>query len=391
MSGHISAASFERIEDVPAETWDTLAPPDFFFQRGFLDVMARSGVEDARYRYLLLTDGGSGVGVAVLSSFTLKLDLLAGDPWVTRLRRLLPSLLDVPIVCCGVPASFGQHHLHVADPRRIGDAFERVHREMEAWAEDEGCGLLVWKEWPAGGRMCDSARTAGYVVVPTLPDHVVDPLPTTVDEFLSRLRSDYRRKFRAAARLMDGDGPLWTDGGTRLEEHAFGSADVDGFHRGYMSVMDRTPVRMETYPRTFFERLARSDVGATALRIVSGRSGDSISALLVPGGATLWFVLVAKERSRYDDALYTLILQCIVLYAIRRGFRSLRLGQTSSYAKCSVGASGRPLEAFLAMRGPVKHAVLKALGPRLFPLVEAADLRVYKRETTHPTFAEDRK
>ena len=48
------AETYNTVDDVPDEIWDAVAPPDFFFTRAFTEVMERSGVEDARYRYVVL-------------------------------------------------------------------------------------------------------------------------------------------------------------------------------------------------------------------------------------------------------------------------------------------------------------------------------------------------
>lgn len=370
------AQIYTRIDDVPEALWESIAPPDFFFRRAFLRVMDDSRVENARYRYLVLLEDEAPVGLAVLSRFVLKLDLLSGDPWISRLRRWLPRALDVPMICCGIPASFGQHHLHWVRPEVAPEAVEHVHRGMEEWAEETGCGLLVWKEWSPAQALRDRARACGYLVLPTLPDHVVAPLPDGVGAFLDRLRSSYRRKYRAAARLMDGAGPVWTSGRLRLEERPFTATDE--FHQGYRSVMERTRVRLETYPEAFFSGLARAGLDARTLRLDHEGNRESVTALLIPGGAVLTFALIAKDRPRYDESLYTLLLQCIVLYAVHRGFKEVRLGQTSSYAKCSIGAAPRRLETFIRVRAPLKHRALRWFGGLLFPEVDTPRLHVFK-------------
>jgi hypothetical protein len=67
-----------------------------------------------------------------------------------------------------------------------------------------------------------------------------------------------------------------------------------------------------------------------------------------------------------------------VLHALRRGFREVRLGQTSSFAKCSIGARPRRLEAFIHLRSRPRHRVLERFGPRLFPEVAVPSLRVFR-------------
>lgn len=347
-------AIYARIDDVPDTLWDSIAPADFFFQRAFLRVMEESGVEDATYRYVMLLASDAPVGLAVLSGFTLKLDLLSGDPWIRRMRRWLPGLLDVPMICCGIPASFGQHHLHVIRPELRRAAVHRVHRCMDAWADETRCGMLLWKEWSAAQGVRELVRAEGYVALPTLPDHTVPRLPGTIEEFVGMMRSPYRRKYRAAAALMRGPRPVSTAGSLRLEESPFTADAADEFFRGYRKVMERTRVRLETYPEAFFRGLARSSLDVRTLRLVNGATGQSLTALLIPSGDVLSFALVAKDRAHYDDALYTVLLQCIVLYGVRGRFTAVRLGQTSGYAKCSVGAQPQRLETFIRMRGPAR-------------------------------------
>jgi len=375
----LALRTYQAVADVPPELWELATPAAFFFRRSFLGVLESSGVEAASYRYLLAFDGAEPVAAAVLSRFTLRLDLLSGDRWVKALRRLAPTLLDIPMVCCGVPASFGQHHLHVTDPRFTEEAIRLVHGAMEAWAEETGTGLLAWKEWSPGAGLSDAARALGYAVLPTLPDHVLEPLPASVSDLTGRLRSAYRRKYRTATALVGGGGSAVE--GFSFEVRPFTALDAADFHRGYLAVLDRTPVRLEEYPPAFFAHLAGSDLRPELLTVRDGSYDASITALLIPGGDTLWFALVSKERPRYENALYTLLLQCIVLHAIDRGFRRLHLGQTSEYAKRSVGARPHRLETFIRLRTPWKNRLFHRVGGAFFPEVRSPELHVFRTGT----------
>jgi len=372
------AEIFETVDDVPDALWAASAPADFFFSRAFMEVMERSRVEDARYRYVVLHEGGEPVGLAVLSRFMLRLDLLSGDRWVARARRCAPRLLDVPLIACGIPASLGQHHLHVDAPTLRGEAVRCVDSCMEAWAREQPTALLAWKEWSADQGIRDLVRARGYEALPTLPDHALTDLPGTVEEFLGTMRSSYRRKYKQALALMQGDGPLWTSGRLRLEDGPFTVDVADEFNRGYLSLMDRATTRLETYPPTFFRGLARSSLDTRALRLSNEENGESLTALMIASGDVIAFALVAKDRAEYEDALYSVLLRCIALYAVKGGFRDLRMGQTSSYAKCAMGARPRRLETYMRVRGRLRHAALVRYGSVLFPEDQSPALSVYK-------------
>jgi len=377
------AEIYHSADNVPDGLWDAAAPPDFFFSKAFMNVMERSGVEDARYRYVVLFEGDEPVGLAVLSRFLLKLDLLSGDKWIKRARRLVPRLFELPIVACGVPASLGQHHLHVATPELRAAAVECVHDCMEAWAREERCTLLAWKEWSDDQGIREFVGGQGYVALPTVPDHSLPDLPATVEEYVGSMRSSYRRKYKEAVALMEGEGPIWTSGKLRLEEGPFTAEVADEFNRGYLRLMERTKVRLETYPHAFFTGLAESTLDTRALRLTNEENGESLIALMIAAGDVLAFALVAKDHADYEDALYAVLLRCIALYAIKGGFREVRMGQTSAYSKISMGARPRRLESYLRMRGRLRHKALERWGSILFPEEESPELSVFKDAGPH--------
>lgn len=373
------ATVFDRIEDAGAG-WDALAPAEFHFSRPFLQVMRDARVEDARYRYVVLEDGGAPVALTVLTRFRFRIDCLSRDPWTRLLRRSLPGLLDVPVVCCGIPASFGQHHLHLLRPSLADEVVRRVHACMEEWAREERCAMLFFKEWNPGHPVHSALRRAGYLPLPTLPDHRVSCGDSGVERFLGSLRSPYRRRYREAAALMSGPGPHWQRGPLRLERLAFGPAHVADFHRGYLCVMERATMRLETYPLAFFERLAGSPLAAFLLRLRRADTEERLEALMIPSGDVLTFALIAKERARYGASLYRMLLQCMVLHALDAGYRELRLGQTSDYAKCSVGATPVRLETLVRVRSEWKHRLVARVSARLFPERASPRLSVFRSD-----------
>ena len=372
------AETYDMSDAVPEKLWHALAPPDFFFTRAFLQVMERSGVERARYRYLVLYAGDEPVGLAVLSRFGIRLDLLADDPWVTRIRRVVPRLFDVAVVCCGVPASLGQYHLHVVRPDLKAAALRRVHACMEAWAEQSRASLLVFKEFGDSHGLRDIARAAGYVAVPTLPDHSLPDLPASEAEFLASMRSSYRRKYKQASALMQGPGPDWRSETLRLHAGPFTHEVADEFLAGYLALMQRAATRLEVYTPQFFHGLVDSALDTRELRLTNTENGETLIALMIACRDVLTFALVAKDHARYEDALYALLLRCIALYAIRGGFGHVRMGQTSGYSKISMGAKAHRLEAYIRVRGRLRHMVFERFGSSLFPEEESPHLSVFK-------------
>jgi hypothetical protein len=372
------AATFDRLADVPEDLWRSVAPPDFFFTREFVGVMEASAVEDARYRYVVLHEGDEPVGLAVLTRFRIRLDLLADDPMVTRAQRVVPRIFNVAIVCCGVPASLGQHHLHVVRPELKAEAARRVHACMEGWAKHSKASLLVFKEFGADQGMTAIASGLGYIAVPTLPDHSLPDLPAAQADYTGSMRSSYRRKYKQAIALMDGPGPVWTAGPLRLQEGPFTHAVAEEFIAGYLALMQRAATRLEVYTPQFFHGLVDSALDTRELRLTNTENGETLIGLMIASGDVLTFALVAKDHAEYEDALYAVLLRCIALYAIRGGFSSVRMGQTSGYAKVSMGARAQRLEAYIRVRGRLRHKLVERFGASLFPEEESPTLSVFK-------------
>lgn len=378
------AETYDTVDKVPDPIWDAVASPDFFFTRAFTEAMERSGVEDARYRYVVLFEDDELVGLATLSRFLLKLDLLTGDKWVKRARRVIPRMFELPIVACGVPASLGQFNLHVVRPELQEAAIRCVHETMEAWAQEERCTLLVWKEWSEDQGVRKPLRDLGYVAAASLPDHSLPDLPGTVEDYVGSMRSSYRRKYKDALALMEGEGPVWTSGKLRFEDGPFTVEVADEFYAGYMKLMDRAKVRLETYTLEFFRGLATSALDTRALRLTNEENGESLIALMIAQGDVLAFALVAKDHADYEDALYAILLRSLALYAIKGGFREVRMGQTSSYSKMSMGAQPKRLDAYIKVRGKLRHKAFERFSSVLFPEEPTPDLSVFKDAEAAP-------
>ena len=370
---------FTSIDDVPAETWDAVAPPGFFFFKvAFLRVQESSGVENARYRYVILYEGEEAVGLAVLSRFKVRLDLASGEEWAKKAHRVVPWLLEPRMIMCGIPASLSQRQFHVAREELRAEAVKRVDAAMQAWAREEPAPVLCWKEFDGLQGMREPLERLGYMTLPSVVDHWLY-LPGSREEWLSSMRSSYRRKYKQAAKLMSGEGPEWRDGDLTLSVQPFDVDTADEFFRGYIKLMERTKVRLETYTHAWFRGLAESDeLDARAMILTNHANGEKLVALLVADADVLAFALVAKDHDRYEDALYAVLLRCIALYAIEEGFGLVRMGQTSGYPKISMGSKPRPLDLHLRMRGRVRHKLLERFAGQLFVEEESPELSVFK-------------
>lgn len=378
-------AVYSDLREVPVEDWDPHGGRPFHQGLDFLSVLARSGVEQADYRYLICYSAGIPAGSAILSRFKLHLDLLAGQSWLTRIKnRWAPGWLCAPMICCGIPASFGQSSVHAFVPAMWSRLIGEIHHQMQIWAMESGTGLLVWKEFPDDHPGVDLVRQAGYSILPTLPDHRFSALPAGVPAFMDSLRSAYRRKFRQVQDLLV-TGVDGGHSGLRFLRQTFGQESVQVFYDGYRALMSRTPVKLEQYGPEFFQHL--SEVRQFGLILLTLSEGaDRVEALLADDGSDRYLLLVSKGKSFYEANVYEKLLRLIVLDAVKDRKKRLFLGQTSDYAKSALGAEPVRLVTGIRFLDPCRQKVFARCGHWLFPERERQSHRVFRASPqAHPS------
>src|SRR5688572_17043344 len=190
-----------------AENWDPWHSGEFFFQYSFLKLTEEAKVNNAAYRFLTFSHNGKPVGAAVLSSFLLQLDLLAGDPAVLRMvKKLFPGLLQVPVVCCGLPVSFGQHHFCVLDDAWFQEILTAVQKALEKFAAETNCKLLAWKEFSPEFKGDQDLQKLGFLKLNSLPDTEVFFKVEDPEKFFQMMRAPYRRKLKKTVASLQSAG-----------------------------------------------------------------------------------------------------------------------------------------------------------------------------------------
>ena len=371
---------FLKCDEIPEADWEKCSNGAFYYSLKFLKVLEEAEVEKANYHYLLLYDFDTAIGSAVLSRFHLNLDLLAGITFISRLKRHFPNLLRVPMICCGVPTSYGQHHFHVIDEKHKAEATACVHQEMLHFAAQTKTDLLLWKEFNPNQGVYTHLKKFHYISLPTLPDNIIDHNANSVAEFMNLLNSRHRRKFKAVVSFIDEASAESKATDLQLSTSAFKGDLIDEFYDGYRNLMNRTPVKLEVYKKSFFIVLSkRFGDELICLKLENKKNKQFMDSLIVLDKKdTLYFILMAKKDARYDDALYSNMIESIVLFGVSKGCKKIHLGQTSYYAKMGCGSKPHRLETFIFFKKNWKNWLFRQVGKLLFPEINLPDLHVFK-------------
>ncbi len=290
----------ERPGDLPAG-WDTLAS-DCFQKRDFLSHCHAFNPCNQRY-YLYGTNGSVEAGAIV---YTLKLDLF------TYLGIKSPMTMQI----IGVPASVSSAGM-VGNPALFG-AFLSDLLPFEHGL----VACLNLDATPAGSPMS---------VGRTWPDIVLKNRCASWNEYLSSLRSDYRRRLRDV--LKDAD----TIEARRQPCAAF----TDEMHKLYVEVLKRSEGKLERLEAPFFRNLPAH------FCLNTFHAGGHIRGwtITVRDGDRFSFFLGGQDYGWSPRKLYHVKLMDVVRNGIESGVSTIDLGQSAETPKMRLG--GEPQEKFM--------------------------------------------
>lgn len=369
----------DDIDQISPDMWDALLDPeDLQASHRFVRVCQRSGVEDAKYRHILLSKGGRTVGIATLVSLEVRLELLAG-PGVQRLvtmaRKLFPTLLRIPVILGGLPVSFGQSCLRVAPGEDPSPLLARVAAEAESFARSSGANLICFKEMSsAEARFADGLCDVGYFRVPSLPSCRLELPFDDMTDFDSAMRSGYRRQLHQTQRECE-DNQLrvcCVDEWEGLEDVLF---------ELYERVMDRAEYQMERLTPAFFRELRLAFERQVRVVTVEREGGEVLAYALMLHGKQRSTFLIAGIRysARAGLAAYRTVVTETVASTLRHGACALEMGQTSYDIKTRLGAQPTARYLYLQHRSPLIHGLLRSVRGVLFPRRVIPPRRVFRR------------
>jgi hypothetical protein len=365
------------IHEIDAWEWDSLLhPDDLQATHRFIRTCEEAQVENARYRHLMVYQDGTLAAVASLCLMRVKLDLLSSGSVrraTRRLRGWRSGFLDVPVVFCGLPVSFGQSCLRFHPEADRVAALEAVQGAAESFAAEGGAGVVCFKEFTAAEfRGIEPLVGHGYTRFASLPSCRMSLPWPSFDAYLAMLRSGYRRQVVASLRMRERLGIT-----VRTLPHF--DAECPRIFALYEQVMDRAEFQLERLNLAFFERLRANLAGESAALLVE-RQGELLAAAILlrsPGLVTFLLAGIDYGRSRETQPYVHLVTE-VVAEAIRSGAGALEMGQTSYALKQRLGAEPSPRALLFRHRRPVVNRLFRLTGGLLFPELALSPRQVFR-------------
>ena len=369
--------AFDHIAEVDAESWDSILPPgDLQASHRFIQACQNSGVENARYRHLMIYRGDRLEAIATLSVFQVSLELLSGAGTRTAIdyvRRMFPNFLRLRLVVCGLPVSFNRSCLRFRPGADLEPLLAQVVVAAEDLAVESDAPVVVFKEFDDDEvQSLASLQHFGYFQATSLPSCEL-PLPwKSFEGYTAALRAPYRR-------LLRRDLAQRSSQGLRVQVLEDPTHHLDRIFPLYEQVMDRAEFQLERLPPSFFEELIQNLRGEHRTILVEHGEDLLAAGILLSSPQETTFLLagIDYERNAENRAYFNLVAE-VVAEAIRRGAPRLELGQTSYDLKGRLGARFTSRHLFLKHRSGLVHPLLRATKHLLFPQLSPVARRVFK-------------
>ena len=390
---NLAVHTFNSIKEIDKQLWNSInRNQDIFHSYEFLCSVEESKIEDSKFWYLIVYFKGKPIGSAVLSTFSVLLDLFTGksiQKIVNLLRKKFPNFLKIRVLFCGIPISIGKNTISILNGFFLRNFIYEVVMQMEEIASQHAINFLCFKEYKEDEvKWLDKLNEFGFIKLDSLPYVNLQVHWSTFDKYLKSMRHNYRRQIKNSLFNMTEKNPVIqeyhasTDLSSRSEIlMLFKPSEFDHqkFFELYLQVMDRAKTKLEILTEDFFKNVFKQlDNKSMILAAVKDNSIYG-AAYLVLDSNKITFLLVGLDYNYrdYHNVLMNL-LYGIIQIAIDKKFKSIELGQTSYELKQRIGGKCTDEYFFLRSSSIVINTIVRIFKPLLFPKTTINNRRVFK-------------
>jgi predicted N-acyltransferase len=320
---------------------------------------------DFDFRYLVLRDDGRKI-CAVQPFFLLDQDLLEGASRILRssadvVRRVWPSFLKMRTLMLGCAA--GEGHLDRNDGHASIDA-ALIAQTITQQAKAMGARLIVLKEFPVRYRHeLECFLDHGFTRIPSLPMAELKLDYKDFEDYLrrgvtARMRSDLRRKYRAA----DAGPPISV---TVLRDV---SGIIDEVYPLYLQIYNRSDRHFEKLTKDYFCALGRRMPDKSRFFVWRSEGRVIAFSLIMVHDDHICNEYLGLD---YDIALarhlYFVAFRDVMSWAIANGYKRCLSTGLSYGPKLNLGFDLYPLDLYVRHTSDRLNGLFKRVLPFLEP------------------------
>lgn len=333
---------YSSIDAVPADVWDVLsATGSTAMSRDFWSVVEYSGLNDFRYRHVLVRDDlGTPVGLYSFYEVTTDIAIFA-PPFLRRLlravRRIFPNFLKWKMLECGTPITIVSPPFVKTPLLSDREMVDCVASTLLQTARSEGCLLIVVRDFEheAQALRTDFSRH-GFHWISSLPNTYLSVRWPDHETYLRSMRSYYRSKLLKHRKRN-------CDACVSHELRDDFAHLADSLYAQWKAVYESAKeFQREVLTPVFYQELSER-MGSRSKVLLFYREGQlAAHALLLQDGEMLRWLYVGRV-SPENDGLYLYIAATVVETAIELGAKRLEMGLTTYSIKQDLGADVVPI------------------------------------------------
>jgi len=267
--------------NIPVQLWESCFLPPLE-GRWFYQALENSGLEEQlTFRYALLRDGASPVGIAPLFQMDVPIEIVVPEAILPLFKvpgKLFPSLLHQRTLMVGSPCTDeGVVGLLSGVDRR--SALLCLQQALEAEARRLRVSMLVWKDFPDSYAtdLTWLAKQSRLFRMVSYPGTFVD-LPSSVKaDYFAALKMKRRHNLKKKLRLSAERVAVCVEDVQHPDESV-----MDEIFGLFWQTYERSTTKFERLNRRFFEHVAEQPL-AHFIVLREASSGDMIAFMLFSG------------------------------------------------------------------------------------------------------------
>lgn len=345
------------IREIEEEPWDELVGNHrLICTHRYLEAVERSHINDCRFFYPVVYEGGEIVAHTCVYFISTELDAFArgmAKRIFNGIRKFRPDFLILHSVECGTPVALGNTISFRGDKDRP-ERLRWLVRAVEQVACDMNVRILLFRDFFENERpFFDRLLAEGYRPLNNLPCARLDIRWSSFAEYLDSMRSPYRHKITDRQKKCEAAG-------IRFEVLTDFASLAPDLARLWRNAYDHAAeYKRELLLPAFFENVSDGLRGRASV-ILARRQGRPVGfALLLQDNASLeWLFCGLDYECNRRDFIYFNLLYHIINSAIERGCKQLNLGITTIIPKLDVGAVAVPLHMYMKHTNPVMNRIV---------------------------------
>lgn len=361
--------------------WDKIFNEDILKSYSLLNAVENSKLPNVEHYYLDIKRGGDIVGILPCFTFSISLEILttkAIKKIIHYIRNYFPNFLKIDIFVVGTPIAICDHLIGIisdTDKDKL-EILENMLLEVRKKAKQLKCIVSIIKEIPEKNHLILKCLKDNNIIIGrSLPNSYVfldNPLGRWPDAFKSRYKRRIKSQLKKAANNTNYKWKI-------VENYDIHSKRFENL---YLQVLDKSEYKFEQLNANYFSAVAKELPNNSFALICTDNNNNIVCfELILVKDDTIIPLYVGVDYSHLKDGdLYFSCINNLILIAQEKGYKKIKLGQTSYLAKAYAGAIFEELKLGVFSQNKLLHIILKKFNRLLFTAPELPDVMVYRDE-----------